>query len=121
MQLGSFSVSPPRGGRLLRTDASVLADCAGNLVQQVVRSAPVGLSLEVQDDAVPQGRLEQGMYIFPANVEPTVQKSAHFSAHDQSLGPAWRTSIANVFVGQCTTVSVSMSSQHQANHIILHV
>ena len=70
------------------------------LVQDGFGRLPVGVGVEIQDDAVAQHVGRDLANIVAAEVEASAHQSQHASAFHQRLRAARRAAIANVLVGQ---------------------
>ena len=101
-------------------------DCRGdavhNLAQHGFGRLPVGMSVEIQYDAVPQHRRRDGANVIHAQMETTVHAVLHPPAFHQRLRASWRAPVPDVPVSQLVSSSVlRLRRHHQIDGELLNV
>src|SRR5713226_2402988 len=101
---------------------SVSNDSADNCTQNAVGGLPFSMAIEIENDAVPENGGGNGLNILQAEVISSVHERAHAPAFDQSLRTAWRTAIADIFLGKLVRLFLlGLRGHHQLNCKFLHM
>src|SRR5260370_5264867 len=74
-------------------------DIGNDLRQQRLRRLPIGVGIEIEDDAVAEDGGRKEAQIVDAEVQAPAHQRQHAPAFDERLRPARRASIAYVLVG----------------------
>ena len=58
-------------------------------IQNVIGGDPLGFRLKVEDQAVPQGRVQRSLDIFKTDIESTFGEGSDLGRYNKSLSSAW--------------------------------
>jgi hypothetical protein len=91
-----------------------------HLIQDCVGRLTIGVSVKIQDDAMPEHGKSDGADIVDAQVYAAMQQCEDPAALDQRLRPSRRASIAYVFVGDLVrTCAPGLRSDYKINGEVL--
>ena len=93
-----------------------------DLIQNHVGRLTVGMSIEIQNDAMAQDRRRQFTHVVDTQVVAAAQESQRAPAFHQGLRTARRTAVPDVLFSEVVGIGATgLSRHHQIDRVILHV